>query len=285
MGTGQGAATPAPVTARDGSPAAVWCEAAEQVRLIVGRLPMPSHVAGYLRGYADSLEFHCALGASADTTAGDVIDARSGRLAAYACEPASSSSADVDDQRRTIEAAVRMGHFAVSSWHEDREAYSENRRSSGVQEARSAIEAGDAGGIVVAELARLGRNSLDVLDLVERSDTEGWRLVALDCRLDSATPAGEVVVETLLAARRLAWRKVPTAKRPEREPGRNGQREPARPETVEPAVANRIATMRAGGQSYRAIAAALNDDGIAAPGTGGRWGAAAIRGVLQATRG
>ena len=124
MGSGHGAVTRAAM-ARESMAAVVWCDAAERVRLIVDRLPMPSHVAGYLRGYADSLEFNCALGAGADTTAGDVVGSRSGQLAAYICEPPSSASADVEGQRRTIEIAARIGLFTVESWHEDADAYSE----------------------------------------------------------------------------------------------------------------------------------------------------------------
>lgn len=282
MGSGKGVAQDV-ATLRDAQAGMVWCDAAERVRLIVDRLPMPSHVAGYLRGYADSLEFHCALGASADTTNGDVIGSRTGQLAAYACEPASSASADVAAQRRMIEIAAKLGLFTVSSWHADSEAYSENRRSSGLQDARAAIKAGEAGGIVVAELARLGRHSLDVLDLVERSDTEGWRLVALDCRLDSATADGELVIEALRAARRLEWRKVPTSKRREPQPGAGRAGTAATTGAVDAAVSDRIAAMRMDGLSYRAIAATLNERGIPAP-QNRRWGAASVRGVLQAAR-
>jgi DNA invertase Pin-like site-specific DNA recombinase len=282
MGDGQGH-TGRLAAPRDDPAGAVWCDAAEQLRLIVDRLPMPGHVAGYLRGYADSLECHCTLGARADTTAGDVIASRTGRLAAYLCEPPTASCPDSAAQRRTIQIAAEMGLFAVSSWHEDTEAYSKNRRSTGLQEARAAVAAGEAGGIVVAELARLGRNSLDVLDLIERSQTEGWRIIALDCRLDSATPSGELVVETLRAARRLAWRRVPTRARRDAEPSGGRRRMRAGAESVDAALAGRIAAMRADGGSYRAIAGALNDDRVPAPG-GRPWGAAAVRGVLQATR-
>ena len=52
---------------------------------------------------------------------------------------------------------------------------------------------------------------------------------------------------------------------------------------VDPTLAHRIAAMRMDGRSYRAIAAALDDDGVAAPG-GGTWGAATVRAALQAAR-
>jgi hypothetical protein len=45
-----------------------------------------------------------------------------------------------------------------------------------------------------------------------------------------------------------------------------------------------MTAMRAGGESYRAIAAALNRDGVASSG-GGEWHASAIRMVLRAAPG
>lgn len=283
MGSPQGGARRVPASRELGA-GAVWCDAAERVRLVVERLPMPGHVAGYLRGYADVMEFHCVLGASADTIAGDVVDARSGQLAAYTCEPPSSRAADVWEQRRTIEIAAGQGRFTVASWHEDTEAHSANRRSTGLQGARAAIQSGDAGGLVVADLARLGRNSLDVLDLLERSDAEGWRVVALDCRLDSTAPTGRLVVQALRRARKLEWRNVSAAKRRGIQVGSGRRQPPATPVGLEAAVAERITAMRMDGKTYRAIAAALNADGVPAPDEHG-WRVTSVRAALQAARG
>lgn len=279
MGRAGTSATHPAVGDRPAAPAA--CEAAHCVRLIVRRLPFPAHVAGYLRGYADSLEAHCTDG---ETGPDDVIDAGTRRLAGYLREPAAPPSLDVDDQRSRIEAAAGRGRFTVSSWHDDRNGHARNRRTPGLQEARSAVRNGRAGGIVVAEIGRLGRNSLDVLDLVERSHSEGWRLVALDCRLDSSTPSGELVVDTLRAARRLEWRKAPDERRPRRRTGREARPSPA-PADVDAAIVERIAAMRRAGQSIRAIAAELNADGPDAPQGHERWQPSSVRRVLQRARG
>jgi DNA invertase Pin-like site-specific DNA recombinase len=259
-----------------------WCDAAESLRVVVERLALPGHVAGYLRGYADALEFHCSLGAPVDTSRGDIVSVNSGHLAGYLRGPAVSSEPTIEQQRARIEAAARRGRFTVVSWHEDEAGHATNLRNGGLQEARSAIAGGAAGGIVVAEAARLGRNSLDVLDLVELARTEGWRLVALDCRFDSATPAGELVAEGLAAARGLEWRKVKRPAPRRRWPAHSGTGSRANG-TVDPQVAERIGRMRAEGESYRAIAGALNDEGVAgAP--DGTWRASTIRSVLLAGR-
>jgi hypothetical protein len=66
-----------------------------------------------------------------------------------------------------------------------------------------------------------------------------------------------------------------------RPPRRGG---PDRELAVAESLVERMTAMRAGGESYRAIAAALNRDGVASSG-GGEWHASAIRMVLRAARG
>jgi DNA invertase Pin-like site-specific DNA recombinase len=265
------------------TPGMIWCEAAECLRGVVDALVFPGHVAGYLRGHADSMEFHCARGAPVEARVGDIVNARAGQLAAYAREPTVSWQLGIADQHRRIEIAAKRGLFTVTSWHGDESEHAKNRRTPGLQEARAQIKQGNVGGIVVAELARLGRNNLDVLDLIERSHTEGWRLVALDCRLDSTTPCGDLVLDALRFARRMEWRKVP---QPRRRPAARDRHLglPNRPRTVAPAVVDQMVAMRDDGQSYRAIAASLNGRMVAPP-TDEEWGASSVRRVLRTVRG
>lgn len=264
------------------SPEMVWCEAAECLRGVVDVLVFPGHVAGYLRGHADSMEFHCARGAPVESRVGDVVNARAGRLAAYAREPTVSRELDVADQHRRIEIAAKRGLFTVVSWHQDESDHAKNRRTPGLQEARARIQDGKVGGIVVAELSRLGRNTLDVVDLVERSHNEGWRLVALDCKLDSTTSCGDLVLDALRLARRMEWRKV---RKPRRRAASIADRlgPPNSPRAVPLAVVEEMSAMRDDGQSYRTIAARLNASLVPAP-MGGEWGPSSVRHVLRTAR-
>jgi hypothetical protein len=102
-----------------------------------------------------------------------------------------------------------------------------------------------------------------VLDLVERARKEGWRLVALDCRFDSATATGSVVAGALASARRSEWRKVAAGTRPQAHPRSERRGRQCKDPGVSRSVAERIASLRSAGESYRAIAAALNQDRIA----------------------
>jgi DNA invertase Pin-like site-specific DNA recombinase len=251
-------------------------EAAVALRTIVGRLALPGHVAGYLRGIAECLDLDAAPVTRAAGRAG------ADPLAGYLREPPVASGLSIDEQRRTILAASGRYGVAVTEWYEDAADHAKNTRRGGLCAARAAIAAGAAHGIVVAEIARLGRNSLDVVDLVARAHDERWRVVAVDCRFDSSTGAGAIVTWALVGARRSEWRKVAAAPAPARaRPERRAA--PDRGAAVAKSLVKQMTAMRAGGDTYRAIAAALNREGVVSP-AGGEWQASAIRSVLRAAR-
>jgi len=51
--------------------------------------------------------------------------------------------------------------------------------------------------VAVAKLDRLSRSLLDFAGLLERSQREGWAIVALDLGLDLSTPTGQMVASVL----------------------------------------------------------------------------------------
>jgi DNA invertase Pin-like site-specific DNA recombinase len=67
----------------------------------------------------------------------------------------------------------------------------------GVQEELRALEAGEAKALVVAKLDRLSRSMLDFAALMATALKQNWALVALDCALDTSTPAGEAMANVL----------------------------------------------------------------------------------------
>ncbi len=58
--------------------------------------------------------------------------------------------------------------------------------------ALAVLKAREADGIVAIALDRLSRNAIETLNLVERAEREGWRLVAMDFALDTGTAAGRL---------------------------------------------------------------------------------------------
>lgn len=69
----------------------------------------------------------------------------------------------------------------------------------GLLRALGAVRGGAADGLLVLKLDRLSRSTRDVLDLVDETRRDGWRLVSVSEHLDTGTAAGRLVV-TVLAA-------------------------------------------------------------------------------------
>src|SRR2546425_3117507 len=53
------------------------------------------------------------------------------------------------------------------------------------------------GVLVVSKLDRLTRSLRDFADILERSRRRGWSLIALDINVDTSTPSGEMLANTL----------------------------------------------------------------------------------------
>ena len=102
-----------------------------------------------------------------------------------------------------------------------------------------------------------------------RATRQSWALVALDCAVDTTTPAGEAMANVLATfaqfERRLIGQRTREALAVKRAEGvRLG-----RPSTIPPGVAERIRRERARGATLRQIADRLNSDGI--PTARGGW--------------
>ena len=150
----------------------------------------------------------------------------------------------------------------------------------GIKEALRVLEAGDANALVAAKLDRLSRSMLDFTALMAAAQKEGWALVALDCALDTTTPAGEAMANVLATfaqfERRLISQRTREALAVKRAKGvRLG-----RPPSLEPATVRRIRRARQRGLSFAAIADRLNADGVPTAQGGQRWYPATVRAVL-----
>ena len=59
------------------------------------------------------------------------------------------------------------------------------------------LRAERADGLVVSKLDRLSRSMLDFTAVMAKAQKQGWALVALDCAVDTTTPAGEAMAHVL----------------------------------------------------------------------------------------
>ena len=67
----------------------------------------------------------------------------------------------------------------------------------GVRIALEILQAGGADALVVAKLDRLSRSMLDFAGIMAAAQKQGWGLIALDCAVDTTTPAGEAMANVL----------------------------------------------------------------------------------------
>src|SRR5205823_11817299 len=123
-----------------------------------------------------------------------------------------------------------------------------------VQEALRVLKAGDASALVVAKLDRLSRSMLDFTGLMAKAQKQNWALVALDCAVDTSTPAGEAMANMLATfaqfERRLISQRTKEALAVKRAQGvRIG-----RPRAMADEVVARIRREREAGRTLSAIA-------------------------------
>jgi DNA invertase Pin-like site-specific DNA recombinase len=125
------------------------------------------------------------------------------------------------------------------------------------------------------------RSMLDFAALMATAQKQHWALVALDCTVDTSTPAGEAMAHVLATfgqfERRVVSERTKEALAVKKASGvRLG-----RPPTVPPSVVRRIQRQRGRGDSLRKIAGDLNLAGVPAAQGGAEWYAATVRHILR----
>lgn len=131
----------------------------------------------------------------------------------------------------------------------------------GLARALGLVSRGEASTLIAGQLRALGGSPRELVELLDWLAAAGARLVVLDVDLDTGSPGGDAAGAVLREIDR--WEREPDASRPPR--GRPGLRHRA------PEVAERIAELRARGLSLRAIAAALEAEGVPTPRGGTQW--------------
>src|SRR6266487_1209992 len=110
-------------------------------------------------------------------------------------------------------------------------------RRPGVRAALEQLERKQADGLVVAKLDRLSRPMLDFTAVMAKAQKEGWALVALDCAVDTTTPAGEAMAHVLATfaqfERRLIGQRTREALAVKRSEGVRLGRPPTLPESAQ----------------------------------------------------
>jgi len=196
-------------------------------------------------------------------------------------EEQSQSGAGLASQRAAILAECQRRDWDLVEVLEDAGYSGKDLRRPAVQEAMAALASGGADALVVAKLDRLSRSMLDFAALMAQAQKQRWGLIALDCNVDTTTPAGEAMAHVLATfaqfERRIISQRTKDALAIKRAQGvRLG-----RPRQLPDTIIGRIVQQREAGRTLSAIAEDLNDEGVPTAQGGAQWWPSTVRAVLR----
>jgi len=191
------------------------------------------------------------------------------------------SRAGLEAQRSAILAECERRGWQLVKIIEDAGYSAKDLKRPGIRAALEELERKEAQGLVVAKLDRLSRSMLDFTAVMAQAQKQGWALVALDCAVDTTTPAGEAMANVLAVfaqfERRLIGQRTREALAAKRAQGvRLGRRV-----TMPVEVRERIRQERAGGRTLTAIADGLNASRTPTAQGGRQWYPSTVRAALK----
>lgn len=150
------------------------------------------------------------------------------------------------------------------------------RRRHRMADALTALREGHAEVLVVAKLDRLSRSVSDFAAILAKSRTEGWELDICDLGVDTTTPSGKMVAQIMMVLAEWEREMIGDRTRAALQIARTRGTRLGRPRGVDDETVRLIRVLRDSGHSYRAVALALEREGIPTA-QGGRWQAATVR--------
>lgn len=196
-------------------------------------------------------------------------------------EEQSRSGAGLNAQRAAIIGECERRGWELVDLIQDAGYSAKDLKRPGVQAALEILQRHQADALVVAKLDRLSRSMLDFTALMAKATKQGWALVALDCAVDTTTPAGEAMANVLATfaqfERRLIGQRTKEALAAKKAAGvRLG-----RPQSLPDEIRDRILAERHAGQPLAAIAAGLNHDGVPTAQGGQQWWPSTVRAAYK----
>jgi DNA invertase Pin-like site-specific DNA recombinase len=128
------------------------------------------------------------------------------------------------------------------------------------------LDSGEANALFVTRIDRLARSTKDFLNIIDRANANGWRLVMLDLNLDTATYQGRFVVTIMSALaemeRGIIAERQKDVHKDRRASGVVWGKDMGPMNKTPQEVKDRIVLERSKGASFRKIADGLNKDSI-----------------------
>lgn len=191
------------------------------------------------------------------------------------------SGAGLEAQRNAITAEVARRGWELVEIIEDAGVSAKNLDRPGIKRALSTVATGGADLLLAAKLDRLSRSVKDFAELLDQSRHYGWKLVILDCNVDTSTPAGEMLAGVMAQfaqfERRMIGVRTREALAVKKSQGIVGGRRANLPATV----IDQAQQYRAQGMSYAKIADLFNAQGIPTAQGGKAWHPATIQKALD----
>jgi site-specific DNA recombinase len=193
----------------------------------------------------------------------------------------------LDVQERTMVNAAEFHGF--ESWELVREEGKSGKSITGrpaLTDALGRLKRKEVDALIVTRIDRLARSTTDFLDIVDRANKEGWRLIMLDLNLDTSTYQGRFVV-TVMSALAEMERGIIAARQKDVHKDRRDRGivwgVDMGPKNKTPAeVKERILSERNSGRPYGKIADGLNSDEIPTQ-NGRKWYASTVKNIVDAT--
>lgn len=194
---------------------------------------------------------------------------------------ARDSGAGLAAQRQAILAEAERRGWEIVEILEDAGYSGRDLRRPAVRLAMDVLRNGGADTLVVAKLDRISRSMLDFASIMATAQKQGWGMIALDCQVDTTTPAGEAMAHVLATfahfERRVISQRTKEALAAKRAQGvRLG-----RPRQLPRTVVRRIVRDRRQGVTLSEIARRLNEDRVATAQGGAQWWPSTVRSVLR----
>lgn len=191
-----------------------------------------------------------------------------------------AEGASLEAQAEAVrDAAVRKGFRVEVVREEGRSGKSITGRPA-LAAALERLDRGEAQALFAQRLDRLSRSLADFAGLLDRAKRKGWTIAVLDADVDTATPSGEFLVNVLASAAQYERRIIGARTRDALAQRRREGVRLGRPSVLPAYVVARIVNARRAGETFAAIAGALNADGVPTAQGGASWWPATVRKVL-----
>ena len=195
----------------------------------------------------------------------------------------------LDAQERELRAAATFaGYTEMELVREEGRSGKSIKGRPALLGALSRLDNGTASALIVTRVDRLARSTKDFLNIVDRANQKGWRLVMLDLNLDTSTYQGRFVVTIMSALaemeRSIISERQKSVHKYRRETGQNWGVDLGPKSKISEDALKIITEQRDKGVSYHEIARQLNAQNIPTA-LGGNWHGSTIRKTLNFLKG